>query len=136
MHLIKKIVLLSALGFGISHAGTVPCNGFKIEFKNTSHQNIVIDEVYFAGGHATTLDPLHMEVNKQVLFTVNQTMEGQPIWGEFLFHTTTEPYKELKLNFNLTNKNMICEVSDTFKQGALNIDIHRVLGGLYLPIKD
>ena len=136
MNLLKNLILMSTLSVGISHAGTVPCNGFKIDFRNATHQNLVIDGVSLIGGSLSTTDPTIMEVNKHSLYTVNQSVEGGVMMGEFLFHTTTEPHKELKLNFNLTNKNMVCEVSDVSKQGNLVTNPHRVLGGLTVPIKD
>jgi hypothetical protein len=60
MNILKNIFLLSTLSIGISNAGTVPCNGFKIDFKNKSHQNLVMDGAYISGGSINTVDPLAM----------------------------------------------------------------------------
>lgn len=136
MHLLNKIVLASILSVGLSHAGTVPCNGFKIEFKNGSQQDLVVDAVNFEGANVSSFDPMTLEVNKHLLFTVNDAQESHDIRGEFLFHSVAYPYKKLKLDINLTNKDLICEVGDSAKQGDLNIDFHRLLGGLYLSIKE
>jgi hypothetical protein len=135
MKIIRKIALISVLSIGMAHAETVPCNGFKLEFKNTSNQDLVVDAVNLVGANVITQDSDILEVNNRLLFTVSQRRNGQTIWAEFLFHTKSEPYKELKLNFNLNNKNVACEIDNTSKQGTLDVSIHRVLGGIYLPIK-
>ena len=136
MNLFKKIVLVSALSTGISNADTAPCNGFKIDFKNSSHQNLILDKVHFVGALINTTDPGTVEVNKNLIFTVNQSTEGGAMRGEFLFHSATEPLKELKLAFSLTNKKMICEINNFSQQGTLVTKPHRLLGGVFFSVKD
>lgn len=136
MNIIKNIILMPALSIGISHAGTVPCNGFKINFVNKSRQNLVIDNVNFVGGTLMTKDSNVMGTDKEVLYTITNSIEGGNMLGVFTMHTTNEPTKELKLQFNLTNKNMICEVSNFSQSGTLNTQLARVLGGISLPIRN
>jgi hypothetical protein len=131
----KSIFLVSCLALGVSHAGTVPCNGFKIEFKNRSNQSIIVDNVNFTGGNASTTGGNAIEHNKNLSYTVNQSVEGGAMVGEFSFHTLTEPNKDIKLNFSLTNKNMVCEVDNFSQQGSLTATKTRLPGGVIFRIK-
>lgn len=76
MKLSKLLILLSTLSVSVCNAGTVPCNGFKFNFKNHSPHELVIDNVYLHGGTISTADSSPMDVNKNVLYTVNSTNEG------------------------------------------------------------
>ena len=135
MNLTKTVLLLSTLTFGASHAmGTVPCNAFKIYLKNHAQEKLVVDSVYLSDGTISSVDPQLIEVNKNALYTVNSTNEGSVMQGEFLVHTLSDPKKELKINFSLTNKNVFCEVGNKSQAGALNTSFRRLLGGLSLPI--
>ena len=135
MNKIKNIFLMSCLAAGISNAGTVPCNGFKIEFKNRINQNIMIDGINFTGAQVTTNGTGVIDSNRKQVFTVNQSVEGGVMVGEFSFHTLTEPNREGKIYFSLTNKNLICEVDNFSQQGSLNISKQRVLGGTVFRIR-
>lgn len=133
---LTNIVLFSALGFGVCHAaGTTPCNGFKIDLKNHTNQQIVIDKVLLRNGTMTSVDPQLIEVNKTSTYTVGSTIENAVMEGEFLVHTLGQQ-KELRINFNLTNANLVCELSNTMQQGSLHTSFDRVPGGVILPIKE
>lgn len=137
MKLTKIVLLVSTLGLGVSHAaGTAPCNGFKINLSNYTHQKIVVDNVLFTKGTLTSLSSQPIDLNDTALYTVNGTVENDVMQGQFLVHTIDQPFKELRINFNLTNKDVYCEVSNTAQEGSMHTSFDRVLGGLSLPVKE
>lgn len=137
MKLTKLVLLLSTLTFGVSNAaGTAPCNGFKINLKNHTQQKLVVDSVLLSNGTMNTLDSQLINVNDAALYTVNGTLENNTMTGEFLAHTAEEPLRDLRINFNLTNQNVLCEVGNTSQKGSLHTSFDRVLGGLTLVVKD
>jgi hypothetical protein len=136
MKLTNIVLLLSTLSFGVSQAGTAPCNGFKINLKNQTKQQLVVDSVLLNNGTISSQDPQPIDVNGSALYTVNGAGESTVMQGQFLVHLVQQPEKSLKINFDLTNKDLICEVGNTIQMGTLNTQFNRVLGGLDLPIND
>lgn len=137
MKITNIALLITSLSLGAAHAGgTAPCNGFKINLKNHTKHQLVVDQVSLSNGTIHSVDPQPIEVNESALYTVNGTIEDTVMQGQILAHLNDAPLKSVRINFDLTNKNVTCEVSNTTQQGNLSTKFDRVLGGLNLPVKD
>lgn len=136
MNLPKIVLLVSSIAFGVSNAATAPCNGFKINLENKAHEQLIVDGVSLTNGTINSVDPQLIEVNKKATYTINSTIEGNVMAGEFFVHSLTEPSKQVRIHFNLTNKDMVCEVNNKSQAGTLKTGFHRVLGGLNLPVSE
>ncbi|WP_058534511.1 hypothetical protein [Legionella saoudiensis] len=137
MNMKNIVILFASLTLGAAHAAdTAPCNGFKINLKNHTAHQLFIDQVSLSNGTIHSCDPKAIEANESALYTVNGAVEDTVMHGQIIAHMTEAPQKLIRINFDLTNKNITCELNNTAQQGNLSTDFNRVIGGLNLPIKD
>lgn len=136
MNKLKNLVLITLLSAGVAHATTAPCNGFKLEFKNKLHQRLIMDEVHFKGGTVGASGSNMIEAGDTLFYTVNGSSEEGIMQGEFLMYAPNEPEKIVHVNFTLKNGSTSCLVDNFHKEGTLDADYSRALGGATFRIKD
>ncbi|MBA2649081.1 MAG: hypothetical protein H0U75_05665 [Legionella sp.] len=130
----KKFAYVLLAVISVGNAGVVPCNGFKIYFKNKSPLTLIRNQAFLSGGGIYTQDPLVLEPNDEQFFTVNQSNEDRDMLANFLFLTSLKDIDGQKINFTLRNKGLYCKVSNISTSGNLKIHSHRDLGGVVFSI--
>lgn len=83
------------------------CTGFKLKLKNTD--DLFITDVKFYGAELSPAVVNKDKSRSEHLFTVNNTAEDLPMYGEFVLQTLSLPKKTVTIGYTLENKGLICE---------------------------
>jgi hypothetical protein len=83
------------------------CTGFKLKLKNIN--DLSIKEVKFYGAELSPVVNKETKNHSEHLFTVNNTTNDLPMYGEFVLKTISLPKKTVTIGYTLENKGLICE---------------------------
>lgn len=134
MNKFKLACFAPLLAMGISHAASVPCNGFKITIKNKLAEDLVIQKNQLSGANLLSDGAGILDAHSKKVYTVNTSEENADIDGELILATPTIPAKNIHLRFKLTNHTAICELEELSQTGNLTLGKMRLPGGVNYTI--
>lgn len=130
MNKFNLAALTFLVGTNVALAAPLPCDGYKINVKNDLADNLL----------ATTLKLSHAELNpssihkieshKEELFLVNNTPEKTTMVGEFSFHTISVPVRDVKIKFELANRDGMWKFTPTKIDGDYHTTVVDTKNGL------
>ncbi|MCA0404417.1 MAG: hypothetical protein LCH30_11630 [Proteobacteria bacterium] len=134
MNKLKLLSLSSLLVAGLAQAGN-SCEGFEIKVKNNLSDDLIARKISLQGANIQPGGIEKLNSKSEETFTVNAVQnENGKIKGTLIFDTISLPVKEVKINFSLENKGLICEHVDNTKEGSLSADKIRMPGKVLYTI--
>lgn len=133
MNKLKFLCLASLLTAGIAQAST-PCDGFEIKIKNKLADDLLVRKIRLQGAEIQPGGLQKINGHTEAVFTVSNSAADNLMTGELIFDTITLPTKEVKVQFNLTNKGLICEHDDHTPASDLPVDKTRLPGKVVYTI--
>lgn len=111
----KTITKLSCIALlfaaGISHAETIttPCNGFKINLKNSLPDDLLITKFDVKGAQIAPAGVQKIGGRTESTFTINGSVDGATMPATIVLNTLSVPSKKVVLDFNLVNSGLVCK---------------------------
>lgn len=135
MNKLKFALAASLLATGVAHAAS-NCDGFKITLKNNLSEDLVLRKIHLQGGDIQPGGIKKLDHKSAKTFTISQSLEEGVMKGELVLNTLTLPSKEVRVQFDLENKGLICEHSDYSPTGDLALTKHRLAGEVKYSINN
>src|SRR5436190_11990442 len=133
MNKIKYAFAVSLLATGVVQA-SAPCEGFEIKIKNNLADDLIVREVRLQGADIQRGGIHKLNHQTEETFTVSRVPEEGVLKGEFIFDTLSLPTKEVRIQFNLENKSLICEHTDYSPSSILPLSKTRLPGKVHYTI--
>ena len=135
MNKLKLALAALLLATGVSHAAT-NCDGFKILVKNNLSEDLILRKIHLQGGDIQPAGIKKLDHKSEKTFTISQALEEGVMKGELVLNTLTLPSKEIRIQFDLENKGLICEHSDYSPNGDLALTKVRLAGQVNYTINN
>lgn len=119
-------VLATGLVAGVAQAST-HCDGFEIKIKNKLADDLIVTRLNLQGAEIQPGGLQKIDAKSEQVFTVNKSSDAA-INGDFVFHTISVPSKEVKIQFELSNKALVCEHTNTSPASDYSVESTRLPG--------
>lgn len=135
MNKIKLACLAALFASNVASAAT-HCNGFDVKIKNDLADDLIVSSIRFQGADLIPGGVDKIGTKSQQVFTVSNSQAHIPINAEFVFHTLSIPSREVKINFVLKNKALVCAHTDNTPESDYNVTKTRLHGTVHYTINN
>lgn len=132
MRKIKTIIAASLLSGAVHASGA--CDGFEIKIKNNLAEDLIARKIHLLGAEIQPGGIQKLSKKSEETFTVNKATENSPLSGEIVFNTLSLPSKEIRIQFDLSNTELICKHTDKSPKGELSLSKMRLPGKVLYTI--